>query len=299
MMAPETDCTRRALYYSSADGFNIKRPPVPARTFTAARDAALDPAAPTGVIPLDLRGELGLDFAATTPLLLTRYARIRAGEKLATRFPASGEIYYAIAGRGETRVGAESIEWEAGDAFCLPGGLDAVHVARGADCVLWIVTNEPALAFERVQPPASGAAAIAAVHYPGAEIRRRLAAIHQLPLDKTETGKAVTLSQAALERDRTCLPSLTLAMNSLPAGESQRAHRHNAVAVTLIVQGRGCHSIVDGERLAWLQHATMITPPGASHSHHNEGDDLALFLIVQDGGLHYHTRTMGFAYTDR
>jgi quercetin dioxygenase-like cupin family protein len=43
----------------------------------------------------------------------------------------------------------------------------------------------------------------------------------------------------------------------------------------------------------------MITPPGAPHSHHNEGDELALFLIVQDGGLHDHTRTMGFASTDR
>jgi hypothetical protein len=40
----------------------------------------------------------------------------------------------------------------------------------------------------------------------------------------------------------------------------------------------------------------MITPPAAFHSHHNEGRDLALFLIVQDGGVYYHCRTMGFSY---
>ena len=40
----------------------------------------------------------------------------------------------------------------------------------------------------------------------------------------------------------------------------------------------------------------MITPPADAHSHHNDGDHLARFLIVQDGGLHYHTRTMGFSY---
>jgi len=40
-----------------------------------------------------------VEFAATTPLLLTRYARSRAGEKLATRFPASGKIYSAIGPR--------------------------------------------------------------------------------------------------------------------------------------------------------------------------------------------------------
>jgi len=31
-------------------------------------------------------------------------------------------------------------------------------------------------------------------------------------------------------------------------------------------------------------------------AYHNDGDHLALFLIVQDGGLHYPTRTMGFSY---
>ena len=30
-------------------------------------------------------------------------------------------------------------------------------------------------------------------------------------------------------------------------------------------------------------------------AHHNDGDHLALFLIVQDGGLHYHTPTMGLS----
>ena len=39
----------------------------------------------------------------------------------------------------------------------------------------------------------------------------------------------------------------------------------------------------------------MMTPPAESHSHHNVGDQLALFLIVQDGGLHDHARTMGFS----
>jgi len=67
--------------------------------------------------------------------------------------------------------------------------------------------------------------------------------------------------------------------------------------VTLVVTGTGCYSIIDGARIDWQQHAVMITPPGDLHSHHNEGADLALFLIVQDGGLHYHCRTMGFSYT--
>ncbi len=292
----DTEYTKRARYYSSADGFNIARPPIPAHQFIAERDAARDPRTATGLIPLDLGPVLQTGFPATAPLILARYARIRSGEKLATRFLASGELYYVIQGRGETQLGAEAIAWETGDAFCLPGGGAATHAAAGGDALLWVVTNEPELAFERLQPPAPGEAPIQAVHYPAAEIRRRLEEIHRLPPDANLAGKAVALGSAALERERTCLPSYTFSMNSLPPRESQRAHRHNAVAVTLAVQGERCYSMIGGTRIPWERHAVMVTPPGQVHSHHNEGDELALFLIVQDGGLHYHTRTMGFSY---
>jgi gentisate 1,2-dioxygenase len=57
--------------------------------------------------------------------------------------------------------------------------------------------------------------------------------------------------------------------------------------------------MVDGVRCPWTHWATLVTPPGAPHSHHNEGEAGARFLIVQDGGLHYHARTMGFEFLER
>lgn len=292
----DTEFTRRARYHSSADGFNIARPAVTPRTFVAERDAAFDGSAATGLVALDAGAELGLPSPATTPLILARYARIRAGEKLSTRFAASGEIYYVITGEGETRGDDGAIAWTAGDVFCLPGGGAASHAALGIDSVLWVVTDEPQLAFMHVRPPAPAQAAIEPVHYPGAEILRELEAIYALPPEKSATGKAVTFSSRARASEHTVLPAFTLAMNSLPPGESQRPHHHNAVAVTLIVRGDGCHSMVGGQRIDWQRYATMITPPAAPHSHHNTGAERALFLIVQDGGLHYHTRTMGFGF---
>ncbi|MBI2154695.1 MAG: cupin domain-containing protein [Candidatus Rokubacteria bacterium] len=292
----ETPYTQRARYYSSGDAFNIKLPRIPAHVFLAERDRALDPATPTGLITLDLSGTLGCGFPATTPLILARYAPIRAGDALTTHFAATGEICYVMAGSGETVCGADALTWETGDVFCLPGGNAVTHLAGAADCLLWIVTNEPQLAFEGAQPPAPGSAPIQTVHYPGEEIRRQLEVIHRLPAEKTMTGKAVVFANASLNGQRTCLPSLTLALNSLLPHESQRAHRHNAVAVTLVVQGQQCYSMVGGTRVDWQEHAVVITPPADVHSHHNEGDQLALFLIVQDAGLHYHCRTMGFSY---
>jgi len=292
----ETDYTKRALYYDSLEGFNIKRAAVPAHVFRAERDAALADDAPTGLVALDLASVLGTPFPATTPMILARYARIRAGARLDTRFVASGEIYYVMRGEGETRRGADRLGWETGDVFCLPGGATTTHAAA-TDTVLWIATNEPALAFEGAQAPAPGAAPTPIVHYPGDEIRRHLDAIRRRPDADALPGKAVNFGCAGVAEQRTILPPFTLAMNSLGPGEFQRAHRHNAVAVTLVVQGAGCHSMIDGRRIPWEQDAVMITPPGAAHSHHNDGDALALFLIVQDGGLYYHCRTMGFSYT--
>lgn len=54
--------------------------------------------------------------------------------------------------------------------------------------------------------------------------------------------------------------------------------------------------MVGGQRCPWAVGSTLVTPPGEPHSHHNGGSVGARFLIAQDGGLHYHARTMGFAF---
>ena len=78
-----------------------------------------------------------------------------------------------------------------------------------------------------------------------------------------------------------------------------RLVRHNAVAVSLIIKGDRCYSVMDGRRKDWSPWATSITPPVTVHSHHNGGNEQAMFLIVQDGGLFYHTRAMGFEFVEQ
>jgi gentisate 1,2-dioxygenase len=288
--------TENARYLTSLDGFNIKRPAIPAHVFRAERDRALSPGAPTGLVPLDLSATLGLDYPATTPFILSRYARIRAGDTLTTTFRASTELCHVIHGSGTTTpADGKPMAWRAADTFCLPGGEASRHAAA-EDTVLWVTTNEPQLRFEGLQPPTPGAAPIQPALYPMAEIRRRLLGVYLDPHGAAMPGKSINLGNVALEASRTTTPSFTLALNSLLPGEAQRGHRHNAVAVTLVLAGERCYSLIDGERADWERHTVMITPPTAFHSHHNDGSELALFLIVQDGGLYYHCRTMGFSY---
>ena len=139
--------------------------------------------------------------------------------------------------------------------------------------MLWVTTNEPQLHFEGLRPPGPGARPIRPALYPMAEIRRRLLEVYLDPRGAAMPGKSVNLGNVALEGSRTTTPSFTLAMNSLLPGEAQRGHRHNAVAVTLVLAGEGCYSLIDGERVDWEPDTVMITPPTAFHSHHNDGGE--------------------------
>jgi gentisate 1,2-dioxygenase len=296
--APATPAQARGRFFNTGNGFNVQLPPVPDRIFSREPAIALDPATPTGLIACDIAGELVSGFPATTPLVLARYARIRAGESLATDFVASGVIAYVIAGNGRTSCAGQDIAWSAGDLFILPGGEPAMHSADDNDAVLWLVTNEPQLAFENLQAPASGQAPTAVVHYRADEITRQIALIYDVGRNEEIAGSALIFSAEQQEATRNILPTLTVAMNSLPGGVMQRPHRHNSVAVSLIIKGDRCFSIIDGKRKDWAPWATTITPPVAVHSHHNGGNEQALFLIVQDGGIYYHTRAMGFEFAE-
>lgn len=298
-----TPAQRRARFFNSGNAFNLKLPAVPRARFDAARDAAMAGQATTGLYPMDQSAAIGCGFPATTPLVLARYLRVNPGETLATGFAASGEVHYVIAGQGETLVGetgsGEAIAWGPGDVMVLPGGVPVEHrAAAGAAAVLWTVTNEPALAFERLSPPAPGAAAVDPVHYPAAEIARQVEVLTSLPEAAGQAGVALIFSAERTADSRNAMPSLTLALNTLAPGRHQRAHKHNAAAITLCIDGEGCFSTIDGHRVDWSPFATMVTPPAEVHSHHNGGPRLARFLIVQDGGWHYHARTMGFEFAE-
>jgi gentisate 1,2-dioxygenase len=296
--SPKSSAESRARYFNTGNAFNQAKAPVPARIFTEEPAKALSPASPTGFFECDTSKELGCAFMATTPWLLVRYARIRAGESLRAELSATGVIAYVIEGAGGTQCGAERFEWSAGDIFVLPGGVPQIHHAGAGDAVLWIVTNEPLLALENLRPPAPGNAPTDAVHYRADDIARQIGLLYQVGRGQDIAGSALILSSDRQEENRNVLPTLLVGMNSLPGGGSQRPHRHNSVAVTLVIQGERCHSIVDGQRIEWSPWATTITPAVAVHSHYNEGRQRAMFLIVQDSGFYSHARTMGFQFSE-
>jgi len=297
--AAETVYTRRARYFDSENAFNIVYPDVPPASFIAERDAALDPATGTALIRCDQSAAMGLPFPATSPVVLAAYARVRAGESLRVDPRASVVLAYVIEGAGRMLQGSDVIAWSSGDVFSLPGGRSIELSSADTDSVIWLVTNEPQLAFERFGPPGATEALVEPVHFPAATIAEELERTRARLAGRRVAGLAVVFASERLVERRNISPSLTLAMNQLEPHGMQAPHRHNSVAVSLAITGRACYSMVDGARKDWLPYVTMVTPPTSVHSHHNQGDVLANWLIVQDGGLHYHCRTMGFRFEDQ
>ncbi len=291
----ETKYTKRAQYNDPQNAFAFRWPDVPRRQFLAERDRAFDPATGTADIPLDSSDVLGTAYTATTPTILCHYLRIAAGENIATSYRASGAVYYVMTGAGESTHDEDTIAWGAGDVFCFPGGGgETVHVAAGADAVMFVTTNEPLLAFERLEPPVNPV--VEAVHYPAAEIARRFEPVFAREQADAEAGRAILFSSPALGECTNMLPSINVAINTLQAGGDQRPHRHNGVAVTLAIEGEGIHSMIEDQKIPWSTGAAQITPATELHSHHNRGTKRMVSLVVQDEALHYYTRTPGFSW---
>ena len=291
-----SDYTSQALYYDPANAFDFRWPPVPRRQFLAERERAFDPAAPSGVVVLDASDALHTPYPATTPSLLARYLRLRAGESLATRQRASGEVYFVMRGSGFSCNGADTVAWGEGDLFCFPGGLQSLHTAGDEDAILFAASDEPLVAFLGLSAPRPGEAPVETVHWPAAEIDKRLETVYERPNTPEEAGRAVLFSSRALAPARNILPMMVAAINTLEPDRDQRSHRHNGVAITLALQGEGVYSLIEGERVDWVTGTAQITPATELHSHHNRGSSRMRSLVIQDEGLHYYTRTPGFSW---
>ncbi len=56
-------------------------------------------------------------------------------------------------------------------------------------------------------------------------------------------------------------------------------------------------NIIDPIKAPWLPGAMFVTPPGWWHSHHNESDQDAIVLPVQDAALHTQIQTLDIRFS--
>ena len=264
---------------------------------------------PTGVVPLDLSKELGLTTgAATSPALLANFVRIRAGEQIDTSPNATSQLYYVLYGRGFAAVNGHRVRWEKGDFLTLPAGSHSVFYAEAETAMYW-VHDEPLLRYlgadatrPRFRP----------TKFRRADAVARLEDIASRPGANEKSRVSVLLANANQEQTLTITHVLWAMLGVLPAGQEQRPHRHQSVALDLILDAppSGCYTllgtrlhergdIVDPIRVDWQAGGAFTTPPGMWHAHYNETDTPAHLIPVQDAGLQTYLRSLDIKFTQR
>ncbi|WP_411871239.1 cupin [Vulcanococcus limneticus] len=265
---------------------------------------------PSRVIPLDLSQELGTAGPSTSPALAAHFLRIEAGEGLPASANATSSLFFVLEGRGLCRRRAEgpspavSLSWQAGDLFVLPAGGAALLEAETSSVLYW-VHDGPLL--HHLGATASEPR-FQATHYAGTWLRQELEALAADPSSANSNRLSLLLANRDLPASRTVTHTLWAMFGMVPAGAVQAPHRHQSVALDLIVDcDPGCHTLVGTEldadgairnptRIDWQAGGAFVTPPGHWHAHVNASGRKALLLPIQDAGLHTYLRSLDIRF---
>jgi gentisate 1,2-dioxygenase len=263
---------------------------------------------PTGVVPLDLSTQMGIKSGeATSPALLANFVRVRAGEQIDTSANATSQLYYVLYGRGFAAVNGQLVKWEKGDFLTLPAGARPVFYAD-ADAALYWVHDAPLLRYLGAD---AATARFRATKFRRADAVAKLEEIASRPGANDKSRVSALLANAAEEQTLTITHVLWAMFGVLPSGQEQLPHRHQSVALDLILDAQpGCYTllgtrlnerndIVDPIRVDWEAGGAFVTPPGMWHAHFNESGTPAHLIPVQDAGLQTYLRSLDIRFTNR
>ena len=288
----ETD----TLYYEFSKAVAPKLPSIPDVIF----DAQLHQQGESKIIALDLSSQLESFAPSTSPVISAYFLRIKNQERLKTNALATAQLFYVIRGKGKTQSEYGTIEWSQGDLFTLPCCGSIIHHASEDTAIYW-VTDEALVNYLGVTPTIPR---FQPCLYPSNRIFSELKQIAQEPGASKRNRIGVLFGNKSTKLTRSLTHTLWALMVYLPAGTEQKPHRHNSVALDLVVDApEGSYTlvgksldeqgnIVNGKRIDWKSGSVFVTPPGLWHSHHNQSDRNAIILPIQDAAFHSYMRTL-------
>ncbi len=267
-------------------------------------DPAIHSTGPTAIHPLDRSENLGCAAPATSPGLAAHFLRILQGEGLKTTADATSSLFYVLRGQGQLQYGSKQLEWGQGDLFVLPAG-DTPILHANQESILYWVHDGPLLTYLGVHP---NRARFEPTHYPAQVLQTELQALLADPSSAKSNRLSLLMANTDLPSTRTVTHTLWAMLGVVPAGAAQPPHRHQSVALDLIIDcDPGCYSLVGSEleddgtirnpfRVDWQSGGAFITPPGHWHAHVNESGRIATLLPIQDAGLHTYLRSLDIRF---
>jgi gentisate 1,2-dioxygenase len=267
--------------------------------------SALHESGATRVIPFDLSQTLQCAAPATSPNLSASFLRICAGEELETSVNATSELYYVMRGSGHTKRGELTMQWKVGDFLVVPGGKKATHCAE-IDSALYWINDQPLLSYLGVKVDVER---FAPQLYPAAECRRQLEIVINDPAAADRNRVSILLANKNFPQTLTVTHTLWAMFGALPVDAVQSPHRHNSVALDLILDCQpGCYSLISKDidqsgqlinpvRQDWKPFSAFVTPPYFWHSHHNESGVPAHLIPIQDAGIQTYMRSLDIEFS--
>lgn len=266
---------------------------------------------PSAILPLDLSTALGCAGPATSPALAAHYVRLSPGHPLQPTAVATSALFYVHQGGGRLAFPglddpwARPMEWAQGDVFVLPHGFSPELVAHAPSLLIW-VHDGPLLRYLGVSPQGPR---FTPSFYSAARLREALDRLLADPSAARSNRLSVLLAHGAFPASRTVTHTLWAMAGLVPPGASQAPHRHQSVAIDLIVDcAPGCHTVVGSEldesgqirnprRIDWEPGGVFLTPPGYWHAHVNASSKEARLLPIQDAGLHTYLRSLDIRFS--
>ncbi len=261
--------------------------------------ASLHEEGETRVIALDLSKELSTSYLATAPNLLANYIRINPNESIKTAVAATSEVFFVMRGSGRTETEEGTVVWKQGDAFTLPCNQGMEHFADEDSALYWS-HDAPLLQYLGVLPTKPQ---FKPAFYSKEYMRAEVEQLREIALREKRNRIGIILGNTACSQTKTMTHTMWSLFNLLPAGEVQKPHRHQSVALDLAVfSGPDTYTLIGKEvdanghiinpvKAMWATNTVFVTPPGWWHSHHNESDEDGFVFPVQDAGLHTYMRT--------
>lgn len=259
----------------------------------------------TRIIPLDISNDLKTDYPASSPSLLAHFIKIRTGDTINTEPNATSELYYVIEGSGTSVSCGESIEWHKGDFFTLPAGSNSRHTAS-EDTSIYYITDSPLLRYLGVN---AAEARFKPTLYTAEQAKAKLAEAANAPDARFRNRISVLLNNDIFDQTLTITHVLWAMFGIVPPGSSQAPHSHKSVALDFVAYAApGTYTlvgskidpetkeIIDPVKVEWVTGKAFITPPGLWHSHHNESNEAAYIIPIQDAGLQTYLRTLDIQF---
>ena len=265
---------------------------------------------PSAILPLDLSAELGATGPATSPGLAAHFIRLEAGEGVKAAANATSSLFFVLSGSGlcerpnDAGAVAVKLPWQQGDLFVLPAGPAPLLQAESTSVLYW-VHDAPLLDYLGVVP---SAARFETTHYPGQWLKQELLKLAEDPSSARSNRLSLLLANRDLPSTRTVTHVLWAMFGMVPGGASQAPHRHQSVALDLIIDcDPGCYTLVgtelsadgtirDPKRIDWQAGGAFITPPGHWHAHVNDSGRTAYLLPIQDAGLKTYLRSLDIRF---